>query len=267
MTRIALDPLRCRFTAYAQSFAAADGALAPMLQLKLDHSLRVSRECREVAAEEGWSAAAGDLAEAAGLLHDVGRFEQCQRFGTFADRESLDHGELGLDVLERAGFLAGLAADVAGAIRAAVRCHNKQTVPTDLPEGHRPLVQLVRDTDKLDIMTLVEEAVRTGAYARSPGILLNVTADAPPTPELVAEVHAGATGSYAHVHSLADIRLVGLSWTRDIASLSVLERLRQRGLTAGLEAALAPYPDVRPLAAALRADLDRRLAARATTRD
>jgi hypothetical protein len=120
-------------------------------------------------------------------------------------------------------------------------------------------VQLVRDADKLDIMTVIEDAVRTGAYARDPGILLNVVADAPPTPELVAEVRAGVTGSYGHVRSLADIRLVGLSWTRDIASLPVLARLRRRGLTAALGAALAGYPDVKCLADGLLREMDARL--------
>jgi len=266
MAPIPLDPLRRRFTAYVRSFAAADGTLAPMMQLKLDHSLRVSRDCRDVAVEEGWPKASLDLAEAAGLLHDVGRFEQCRRYGTFADRHSVDHGDLGLRVLDCQGFLGDTAAELAAALRAAVRCHNKHAIPDDLPAGHRPLVQLVRDADKLDIMTVVEEAVRTGAYARNPGILLNVVADAPPTPELVAEVRAGATGSYAHVHSLADIRLVGLSWTRDIASLPVLERLRQRGLTAGLGTALAGYPDVKPLVDELLCGMECRLSGRPAAR-
>jgi putative nucleotidyltransferase with HDIG domain len=242
-----------------RSFADTTGRLTPMMQLKADHSARVSAECRAVAAELGWPGADQDLAEAAGLLHDVGRFEQCRRYNTFSDTRSVDHGELGATVLDEAAFLPDVPAAAAGLLRDAVRCHNRHAIPPDMPPASRALLQLVRDVDKLDIMTLIEHSVRTGAYARDPGILLHVTADAPPTPELVAEIRAGATGSYGNVRSLADIRLVGVSWTRDIACLPVLERIRQRGLTDDLTRALAGYPDVCRLAEALLQDMVARL--------
>ena len=248
MSNLPLPQLRYRFNAYAQTFAAADGQLIPMMQLKLDHSLRVGAECRAVAAELGWSLPDQDLAEAAGLLHDVGRFEQCRRFNTFADARSVDHGELGVEILAQAAFLPEVAPGLADLIRTAVRCHNKHEIPPALAAPARALVQLVRDVDKLDIMTLIEQSVRSGAFAREPGILLHVTADGPPSPALVAEIQAGATGSYGNVRSLADIRLVGVSWTRDIVCLPVLERLRQRGLTDDLAQALEGHPEVRLLA-------------------
>jgi putative nucleotidyltransferase with HDIG domain len=230
-----------------------------MLQLKLDHSLRVSAECRAVAAELSWSLPDQDLAEAAGLLHDVGRFEQCRRFGTFADARSVDHGDLGVEILAQAEFLTAVAPVPAELIREAVRCHNKHEIPPALAAPARALVQLVRDADKLDIMTLIEHSVRSGAYAREPGILLHVTADGPPSPELVAEIRAGSTGSYGNVHSLADIRLVGVSWTRDIVCLPVLARLRQRGLTAALAQALAGHPEVWALAEGMLREMACRL--------
>lgn len=248
MVGVPVGDLHERFTAYARSFAVVDGSLEPMLQLKLDHSLRVSAECRAVAAELGWSAADQDTADAAGLLHDVARFEQYRRFRTFADARSVDHGDLGVEILGQSAFLAAVAPGPAGLLREAVRCHNKQEIPAALGPAARVLVQLVRDVDKLDIMTLIEHSVRSGAYARDPGILLHVRADGPPSPALLAEIRAGRTGSYGHVHSLADIRLVGVSWTRDIVCLPVLSRLRQRGLTDDLARTLAGHPEAHALA-------------------
>lgn len=259
MAIVPVSELRSRFSTYAQSFALADGRLNPMMQLKLGHSLRVSAECRAVAAELSWSGPDQDLAEAAGLLHDVGRFEQCRRFRTFADVRSVDHGDLGVEILGQAELLRAVAPGPAELIREAVRCHNKHEIPPALAGPARVLVQLVRDVDKLDIMTLIEESVRSGAYARDPGILLHVTAEGQPSPDLVAEIQAGRTGSYGHVRSLADIRLVGVSWTRDIVCLPVLARLRERGLTDDLAEALAGYPEVRVLAEQMLRDMARRL--------
>ena len=33
------------------------------------------------------------------MLHDIGRFEQIKRYGTFNDSKSVDHGEFGADLL------------------------------------------------------------------------------------------------------------------------------------------------------------------------
>ena len=33
------------------------------------------------------------------MLHDIGRFEQIRRFGTFNDAQSVDHAEFGADLL------------------------------------------------------------------------------------------------------------------------------------------------------------------------
>ncbi len=263
MTSLSVSQLQQRFRAYVQSFAAADGRLDAMMQLKLDHSQRVSAECRAVAAELHWSPADQDLAAAAGLLHDVGRFEQCRRYHTFADIRSVDHGDLGVEILAQAAFLPEVAPGPAALIREAVRCHNKQAIPVSLAAPARALVQLIRDVDKLDIMTLIEQSVRSGAYARDPGILLHVTAAGAPSADLVAEIRAGGTGSYAHVRSLADIRLVGVSWTRDIACLPVLARLRQRGLTNDLTQALAGHPEVHALAEQMLREMADRLAPKA----
>jgi putative nucleotidyltransferase with HDIG domain len=259
MATVPLVQLHSLFTSYAQSFAAANGSLDPMLQLKVDHSRRVSSEGRAVAAELGWTLPDQDLAEAAGLLHDLGRFEQYRRFRTFADARSVDHGDLGVEVLGQTAFLAAVTPEAAGLIREAVRCHNKREIPPTLAAPARILVQLVRDVDKLDIMSLIEQSVRSGAYAREPGILLHVTAAGPPSPDLVAEIRAGSTGSYGNVRSLADIRLVGVSWTRDIVCRPVLKRLRQRGLTDDLAQALDGHPEVRALAEQLLRELDQRL--------
>ena len=40
-----------------------------------------------------------DVAWLLGMLHDIGRFEQIRCFGTFNDGMSVDHAELGADIL------------------------------------------------------------------------------------------------------------------------------------------------------------------------
>ena len=40
-----------------------------------------------------------ELAELIGLLHDIGRFEQIKRYNTFIDKNSINHGQLGVKIL------------------------------------------------------------------------------------------------------------------------------------------------------------------------
>lgn len=260
MTSLSLSTVLQRVATFVSSYADASGRLGPLLQLKADHSRRVGDLCREVADELQWTAADLDLAQAAGWLHDVGRFEQYRRYGTFADPHSIDHGDLGATLFAQTPLGVGLPPRTAGLLSTVIRSHNKHTIPAGLEPAALALLQVVRDVDKLDIMALVDDALRTGAYRRQPGLLPQVSGEGPPTPELVAEVRAGRTGSYVHVRTLADIRLVGLAWTRDIVCLPVLRRIHQRGLTAGLAEALAGHPEAQALGQGLLRDLERRLA-------
>ncbi len=45
------------------------------------------------------------LAEVMALFHDIGRFEQYACYHTFADRHSVNHTELGVEVLQRENLL------------------------------------------------------------------------------------------------------------------------------------------------------------------
>jgi HD-GYP domain-containing protein (c-di-GMP phosphodiesterase class II) len=81
MTPEQLEKVRERFLAYVESFGTDEG-LHPMMKLKRAHTLRVARLAREIAAEMGWSGEDVRLAEAAGVLHDVGRFTQYRDHAT-----------------------------------------------------------------------------------------------------------------------------------------------------------------------------------------
>ena len=43
------------------------------------------------------------------MLHDIGRFEQIRRFGTFNDVQSVDHAEFGADLLFKEGLIRKFA--------------------------------------------------------------------------------------------------------------------------------------------------------------
>ena len=125
------------------------------IRMKIDHSFRVRDLCAEISEGTDFSEIERSLAAACGLLHDIGRFEQWKRYQTFRDEQSVDHGDLGAEILESSGLLRGFSASDSDAILLAAKYHNKYSLPQAMGERNTKLVKLTRDADKLDILFLL----------------------------------------------------------------------------------------------------------------
>ena len=88
------DGLKSRYLAYVDTFRAPDGRLGEMLELKLQHTMRVVENATLIADGERFDAECRRAALAAALLHDTGRYEQLTKYDTFNDAESIDHAVL-----------------------------------------------------------------------------------------------------------------------------------------------------------------------------
>ena len=75
------------FAEYTGHYDCSDGKI----KLKIDHTYRVAGLCRRIASSLGLNDAEAGLAWVIGMLHDIGRFEQLRKYGTFSDAESIDH--------------------------------------------------------------------------------------------------------------------------------------------------------------------------------
>ncbi len=247
------------FDGYLRAFADGRGALAPLLQLKVEHSRRVAAIMgglgRDLGLARGEVAAAWTL----GLLHDVGRFSQFAQFGTLNDRRSLDHGRRGAEVLEQHRILRGCAPAERRRILAGVRHHNGRRLPGGLRAGELLFVRLIRDADKLDIFETLVAVCENGEVRRRPELVFNVPLDGPPSPAAAADLRAGRIVSYAHVRSLADFFLTMLSWVYDLNFSATCRRLAERGLLEKILAALPPDREIRAAAAVAMASFERRL--------
>ena len=71
----------------------------PNIQRKIGHSIRVMRISKEMAIKEKLTNEEIEIAMLIGLLHDIGRFEQYTEYKTYKDNISIDHGDLGVELL------------------------------------------------------------------------------------------------------------------------------------------------------------------------
>lgn len=218
MTQAELVAVEAWFERYSAGFRGPDGTLPPMLALKLAHSQRVAENARVISAILDLDGDEQRLAEGAGLLHDVGRFPQFARFGSFQDAVTVDHGAEGRLVLETEGPASLLAAGDWERLLYAVNWHNRKH--SDLPAGDSPqktaLLCLIRDADKLDVMEVVLTAVAADGFQDLPAMLPSIRLDRGVSPGIVEAVLATGSASMDAIATLADFLVLVASWFYDL---------------------------------------------------
>ena len=161
------------FYDYASHYDADD----ILIRHKIEHTLRVAENCERIALSLGLDGGEVSFAWFLGLLHDIGRFEQVKRYGTFIDAVSVDHAEFGADLLFRDGLLAAFPAETLtpawlGVLETAIRLHNKLSLPEDQDARTRRFCELIRDADKLDIFRVVSELSFEQRIGSSRGLIV-----------------------------------------------------------------------------------------------
>lgn len=255
----ALDGVLSWFETFVAGYADADGALHPLLQLKLDHSRRVATECRDIARELRWSESDTWTAEMTGILHDAGRFPQFARHRTFFDPSSLDHGECGYCTVRASAALHSCEPSEAAVLLDSIRYHNRRHVPDTIAPGGLPFLKLVRDADKLDILFIINDTIRQGRHKDFPEILLNLDLDGPPSPDLIREIRETGSGRYENVRTLADMGLMRISWVYDLNYGPSFRRMRDRRLLEDICNTLPDTSDIRAIVAGARRHMDDKL--------
>lgn len=216
-----------------------DGVFHPMLDLKYRHSKRVSAICSQIARSLCWDEENDSvLAAAVGLLHDIGRFPQYDRYSTFYDSISVDHGDLGAERLNREFDWSDVPPNVRENIITAVRLHNKKEVPSDVKLGPYKWTCLVRDSDKIDIYRMVQRKIDNGTiFEMLPG---HIPAKGL-SPALVEEVRSTGTGTYANARTLQDYRLIQLTWGCDLNFSVTAATLKEEKIIDKITRDLEPY--------------------------
>lgn len=203
------------------------------IDLKLEHCRRVYTEADMIArdlvergtiAEKEWR-----LACIAALFHDIGRFPQYARYGTFDDRKSENHGLLGCKTLKRGGALHGISRVDRQVIQTAVALHNRKSLPQGMPRIHALVTGIVRDADKLDIYPVMLAHLRPDAPAND---VVTLGVDRDPkryTTDIYDQVMAGTIGDYSLMRFTNDFKLLILSWIYDLNHALAKREVVRRG--------------------------------------
>ena len=176
------------FQAYTSGYDLKDSMIAH----KVAHTRRVAGNCERIALSLGMDGDDVRFAWFLGLLHDIGRFEQVRRYGTFVDAVSVDHAEFGADLLFREDLIGrfpveGLPEERLTLLETAIRLHNKLTLPGDLDERTLRFCEIIRDADKIDIFRVVAELPFEQRAGSSKGLIAEGVEASPEVMACVAQ--------------------------------------------------------------------------------
>ena len=145
---IDLEKAKSEFIKYTNNYDLNNSHI----ERKIHHSLRVMEVSKKIAENLNLTKEQIDLATLIGLLHDIARFEQRKRYGTYYDKKSIDHGDFAIELLEENDFIRNFIEDdkYDKIIKTAIKNHNKYELE---PLDGEELLQakIIKDADKIVI--------------------------------------------------------------------------------------------------------------------
>lgn len=204
-----------RFEAYAAKFLEIPGD-GFAYRLKIAHTRRVLEIAESIAQGESLPDDLTLASRLAALVHDVGRFPQYLQFRTFRDPDSANHAALSVTHALREKLLADVPTKIRRLVLGAVYLHNKRSLPSLASAELTTVAQLVRDSDKLDIYSVMI-AHFSQEKPKHPEVALNVLNEPGKfTPSLLNTLMSRAPGDYREIVYINDFKLMVIGWLYDL---------------------------------------------------
>lgn len=212
MTEELFQQLLQQFTHYIETYQSQDETIQFHMDMKFEHTQKVIFHSAALTASLGLTDPEQILCRAVALLHDLGRFAQFTRYRTFNDSVSVNHATLGLEELERLGWLEVLPTAQRESIQLAIANHNAVKIDPTLTPQQKIYAMVIRDADKLDIFRVLEPMLEPATEAGCSSALL-------------ANVLAGKQSLYSDMKTPDDRKILRLSWIYDINFSWTMQKL------------------------------------------
>jgi len=216
MTEKHILSLRKWFKEYVKGFLGDDSYSNENVALKEGHTYRVCGHCIAIARSLDLPMEKQYVTEAIGLFHDIGRFEQFEKYQTFNDKQSENHADLGARVLRRENILSQLDPTDQTIILKGVQFHSIKDLPENENEDIRFFLKIIRDADKLDILNVLSSYYNSEYKGSNPALDL----DLPDTPgiskSVIRDVMEQRCVNLKNVRTINDFKLLQTSWVFDV---------------------------------------------------
>lgn len=232
------------FHQYVGGFYSTDEQLQFHVRLKEEHTLRVLTQAENIATSLHCSYEQRTVSKIAALLHDIGRFQQYQSYRTFNDSLSVNHAQLGLEVLEKTNILAeaGLSNEQQDIVKKAVLYHNRRCLSFEEKDDCVIIpAKITRDADKLDIFAMLVTDDKSNRIPQTTEFQSSNLYSM----KIVQDVLQGMLVEYPDIKTSNDLMLFRLSWIYDMYFSYSFSYVLQQGYLDKLVALLPNSEDIR----------------------
>lgn len=211
------------FREYADRYDLSD----PKIRLKYDHTFRVAALCDDIADSIGLKGEEKDLAWLSGVFHDIGRFEQVRRYGTFQDGDSVNHAALSAELLFREGMAREYTADDSEDVllEKAVCLHNAYQLPASLSDREWRYCTILRDADKVDILRVNCDTPVSDIY----NLPEEQFETAPVTDAVFEDIMAGRNVYRPHSRTAIDFLIGHMSFVFGLVYPESVRQMKEQG--------------------------------------
>jgi hypothetical protein len=200
------------------------------------------------------------LAETIALFHDLGRFEQYTRYGTFNDAISANHARMGVAEMGKHGVLSGLKAAEKRLISKAVAYHNAPFLGDNHPERDRLFMCLIRDADKLDVWRILIDYYKDRHEHPHKVIELDLPDEPTCSPEIINAFSIHSSALLRDAKTINDVILLQISWVYDLNFAESFQMAQHQKVIDRLSGFLPPLPSVKSAVEKARRHVENNLA-------
>ncbi|MBF0231619.1 MAG: hypothetical protein HQK65_01090 [Desulfamplus sp.] len=196
------------------------------------------------------------IARAMALFHDLGRFVQFKRYGTFLDLASANHAGLSIIEMEKYGFLNVCTEREKELIKGAVAVHNAAQVPQLEDREMVFFMKLLRDADKLDIWRVVINNYISPDPLNQDIVNLGLEDHYSCSDQALNAISNNTYVKTNSIKELNDLKLMQISWVFDLNFPQSVKRVEKRGYIDQIISTLSVSRDFKTLPDALQCVYD-----------
>jgi hypothetical protein len=211
-----MSDLRQWVSGYIKGFSFTDPEDIRNISLKEVHTYRVADNMTAIAGAIFRDNSRVLIAEAIGLLHDIGRFPQYRQYRTYRDSISTNHGRLGTEVLKEQNALSAMAPREQELISDSVLFHNAFSVPENLDNEKISYIRMIRDADKLDIWRIFSEQFSMDEKDRATAAGLGLPDSGEYSDSIVDCLRERRQATLAGLKTLTEFKIMQLTWVYDL---------------------------------------------------
>jgi hypothetical protein len=239
-----LKNLKIWFDEYVSGYFTDDPGYSYPFRLKKNHTRRVCENIVMLGKAMNLSDYELILAETMALFHDVGRFEQYAKYGTFSDIASENHAKLSLQQLAIHGVLSENTKNEKRFITKSIAYHNAAALSDVTDEKELFYMRLLRDADKLDIWKVFIDYYQERDNFQSSAIELNLPDDPVWSGKILEAMINKKIARLEDLKTLNDFKLLQISWVYDLNFAPSFKAIENRKYLNQLEAILPKSTDI-----------------------